>query len=118
MDPAGVIPFMLGLMGITLVPAFLAPMARDGKLARNASIGIKTRHTLASDEAWLAGHRRAAPLMAAATWAGWAMLAGATILCVLGQFGFAFATTGAGYLAVITLLMISAAKANRAARGV
>jgi hypothetical protein len=56
--------------------------------------------------------------MAAASWAGWAMLAGAAILCVLGQFGFAFATTGAGYLATIVLLMVSTAKANTAARGV
>ena len=109
---------MFGLLAITMVAALLAPMARDGKLTRNAAIGIKTRHTLASDEAWLAGHRMAAPLMAVASWAGWAALASAAVLCVLGQFGFAFATTGAGYLAAIVLLMISAAKANRAARGV
>ncbi|QEP08589.1 SdpI family protein [Glutamicibacter sp. ZJUTW] len=118
MDPASVISFMFGLLAITLVAALLAPMARDGKLARNAAIGIRTRHTLASNEAWLAGHRRAAPLVAAASWAGWAMLSGAAILCVLGQFGFAFATTGAGYLAIIVLLMVSAAKANQAARGI
>ena len=118
MDPAGVISFMFGLLAITVVAAVLVPMARDGKLARNAAIGIKTRHTLASDEAWLAGHRRAAPLVAAAAWAGWAALAGSAVLCMLGQFGVAFATTGAGYLAIIVLLMVSAAKANKAARGV
>ena len=73
---------MFGLLAITLVAALLAPMARDGKLARNAAIGIRTRHTM------------------------------------LGQFVFAFAKTGAGYLAIIVLLMVSAAKANTAARGV
>ncbi|MCS3493697.1 hypothetical protein M2368_002721 [Arthrobacter sp. JUb119] len=118
MDPAGVIAFMFGLLSITLVAAFLAPMARDRKLARNAAIGIKTRHTLASDEAWLTGHQQAAPLIAVASMAGWAALACAGVLCVLGQFGFAFAATGAGYLAAIALLVISTAKANKAARGV
>ncbi|MEG0213654.1 MULTISPECIES: SdpI family protein [unclassified Glutamicibacter] len=116
MDPAGVIAFMFGLLSITLVAAFLAPMARDRKLARNAAIGIKTRHTLASDGAWLAGHQQAAPLLAAASWAGWAALASAAVLCLLGQFGFAFAATGTGYLAAIALLVISTATANKAAR--
>lgn len=116
MDPAGVIAFMFGLLSITLVAAFLAPMARDRKLARNAAIGIKTRHTSASDDAWFAGHQQAAPLLAAVSWAGWAALASAAVLCLLGQFGFAFAAIGTGYLAAIALLVISTATANKAAR--
>ncbi len=93
-------------------------MARDRKLARNAAIGIKTRHTLASDEVWLAGHQQAAPLVAVASWTGWATLAIAAVLWGSGQLALSFAATGAGYLAVITLLMVSASRANKAARSI
>lgn len=117
-DPVSVIAFIFGLLIITLVAGFLAPMARDRKLARNAAIGIRTRHTLASDDAWLAGHQQAAPLVAAASWAGWAALAIAAVLGALGQLALSFAATGAGYLAVITLLIVSASHANKAARSI
>lgn len=51
MDPIGVFSFLGGLGMITLTAQFLAPQMRNRTLRRNVSIGIKTRHTLASDEA-------------------------------------------------------------------
>ena len=55
------------LMGIVLLLAALSSAAvayvgylgLAGKLPRNHFAGIRTRATLASDEAWVAGHRAA-----------------------------------------------------------
>lgn len=40
--------------------AFFAAMRGEG-LSRNRSVGIRTRATMMSDEAWARGHRAAAP---------------------------------------------------------
>ena len=43
--------------------AAIPPGARVGLIGRNGAIGIRTRKTQASDAAWDAAHRAAAPLM-------------------------------------------------------
>lgn len=44
---------------ITCIPIY--NLAKTGRLDRNRAIGIKTRATLASDDAWKRGHKAGAP---------------------------------------------------------
>lgn len=116
MELISVIPFMAGLLVVTVVAAVLAPSMRDGRLPRNTAIGIKTRHTLASDAAWLRGHAAGAPVLKAAACCGWAALLAGAALCLLQLAGWAFAVTALGYVAVICLALLSATRANTAAK--
>lgn len=116
MELTGVIPFMAGLLTITVVATVLAPSMRDGRLARNTAIGIKTRHTLASDAAWLLGHAAGAPALKTAALSGWVALLAGAVLCLLQLPGWAFAATGLGYVAAICLVLLSARRANVSAK--
>ena len=116
MQLISVIPFMAGLLVVTVVAAALAPSMREGRLPRNTAIGIKTRHTLVSDAAWLRGHAAGAPVLKAAARCGWAVLLTGAALCLLQLAGWAFAVTAIGYLAVTCLALLSATKANAAAK--
>lgn len=118
MDPIGALSFLSGLAMITGITQFLAPQMRDRTLGRNGTIGIKTRHTQASDEAWLEGHAAAAPGTRLAARAGWIFIICAAILCLATWFTAAFVATAAGYLAVTTLLLLSTKAASQAARAI
>lgn len=50
----------LVLAGVALV---MWTLLRGGAIARNASVGIRTRYTLRSDQAWDAGQRAALPYL-------------------------------------------------------
>lgn len=117
MDFTGVICLMFGLLALTATAAFLAPQMRERTLHLNASVGIKTRHTLASDEAWLAAHEHAAPLLSKVAWAGWAFLGTATVFCVLSFWTVAAIVTGIGFAVCVTLLLIAGGQANTVAKG-
>lgn len=52
---------MLLLLGFVFT--FLGRMIRRGDLLPNRSVGIRIPSTLASDEAWYAGHRAALPAL-------------------------------------------------------
>lgn len=97
---------VVGLMGLT------------GRLPRNHFAGIRTRATLASDEAWREGHRLgSAPLIFAAVAA---LMAGVAFLpfAVAGKVGGGVAAAVAvGQAAVILVgAVIAWPVANRAAR--
>jgi len=47
------------LLGTGAFYVWMARAAATGRLRRNRSAGIRTRDTLASEEAWLAAHVRA-----------------------------------------------------------
>jgi len=91
----------------------------SGRLERNSAVGIRTRATLSSDAAWLAGHRAAAglPLAAALTGHAAGVLTLGTAL-LAGEGGAALATVlaAAGYLGVVGLVVAAAVAADREAR--
>lgn len=111
-----VLPFMIGLLTVSMTMMGLSSPMKKGQLSRNSLIGIKTRHTLASDQAWRKGHAAAVPWVSLAAWVGLSLLFCAAILCLVQQFSAAFALTSVGYLASISLILWSARVANRAAR--
>ena len=66
-----IVRIFLGLLfgGSGVLLLRLAAAAAQGRLRRNMVAGIRTRATLASDEAWLAAHRRAERPTRLAGWA-------------------------------------------------
>ena len=56
-------PPMAGYLVITAISVFLIIAERRQAIRKNSVIGIRTRHTLASDAAWEAGHRAGAPYL-------------------------------------------------------
>jgi uncharacterized membrane protein len=62
---SGVVPVFViaaGLVLSGLVQIVVMSRASDGRLKRSKLVGIRTRATLASDEAWQSAHQAAKPL--------------------------------------------------------
>ncbi|KUM31068.1 hypothetical protein AQ436_16230 [Arthrobacter sp. EpRS66] len=116
MDLTSTLPFIAGLVIITFMTTVMAPQMKSGKLQRNSAIGIKTRHTQSSDQAWEQGHLSAAPWVQSASWTGWTLLIAVTILCLVDRVAMAFGITALGYVLCIGLLLISGRQANIAAK--
>ena len=116
MNLTSTLPFIAGLVILTLMTTVLAPQMKSGKLQRNSAIGIKTRYTQANDQAWKQGHLQAAPWVQTASWTGWTILIAVTILCLVDQVAVAFGITGLGYVICIGLLLISGKQANVVAK--
>lgn len=110
------LPFMGGLLIVSLTMMGLSLPMKAGQLSRNSLVGIKTKHTLSSDQAWQKGHTAAAPLVLRAARVGFFALFCAVILCLVQQFSIAFALTGLGYAVTISLLLWSTRVANVAAQ--
>ncbi|MTB87881.1 SdpI family protein [Aeromicrobium senzhongii] len=92
---------------------WMARAAAGGRLRRNAIAGIRTASTMASDEAWLAAHRRAErPTLAAA---GVAFLVGLAPALPVGDDAL-FAVVMVGSVAILALVVHGAVVGGRAAR--
>lgn len=118
MNLVDTLPIMGGLFIVSLTMMGLKLPMKTGQLSRNSLIGIKTKYTLASDQAWRKGHEAAAPLVSLAARLGFFLLFCAVILCLVQQFTAAFALTALGYIATISLLLWSARVANTVARNI
>ena len=88
----------VGAIVVGTLSALLGPLvwwitasAATGRLTKNYFVGLRTSHTLASEEAWLTGHRAALP------WARRTALAAT----VLGAAALGVATLGPWQLAVV-----------------
>ncbi|MEU2199751.1 SdpI family protein [Isoptericola sp. NPDC019482] len=101
---------MVLALGVWLV----ALAAARGRLTANGAIGIRTPATQRSQEAWVAAHRAALPLVA---WGGLAVVAAALVV-LLGGFLEPAGLETVGITLVLAegvLVVIAAAVAHRAA---
>ena len=102
---------MAGYLIVAAVSIFLIIAQRKHAIGRNSAIGIRTRHTLASDAAWDAGQRAGVPYLCA--------MAGISIGHAAALFGVELsdARTVGHVLSVLgwVLILVCAVFAGRAA---
>jgi hypothetical protein len=101
-----------GFAGVIVIG--LGRLSSTGRLPRNIVAGIRLPSTMRSDEAWLAGHRAAAPALTAA---GLGPVAAAAIVGAMRpgpDARTALFRIGGGWL--LAWLGVATVQANRAAR--
>lgn len=93
----------------------------SGKLTRNGMIGIRTKVTMSSDEAWLAGHLAARRWTRAAVRVGYSAAAVTAVIAIAQLVAgtgspFLLLVPGAGLVVVVVLLLFGVRDANAAGR--
>lgn len=91
MDATGSLSLLVGVAVLSLVTGILVPQIYAGDLRRNHLIGMRTKATLSSDEAWEVGHRASLGYLVFACIVGVV-----AIIAALGTFVFADVSSGAG----------------------
>lgn len=121
MSAGTVLPLVGSLLVLGLVLLGLAGMVRAGILDRNRAVGIRTRATKASDQAWTVGHRAALGAIrgTGAFCLGSGVVAGALALVVPGPLGSRLTlwAVGAGFFGLAVGLVLMVRRAHAAARG-
>ncbi|WP_144837140.1 SdpI family protein [Kocuria rosea] len=115
-DILAVIPLLFGVALIPTVGVLVTRMAAEGNLARNGAAGIRTRHTKASDAAWVAGHAAALPRVSTTVPIAVGTVVAAGAATVLGGSGWGVGVGMVGLLAVTAVLISATGPANTAAR--
>lgn len=115
---AGLIPLLFAVLVLPGMSVPLVSWAADGSIARNGAAGIRTRHTQASDEAWVAGHAAALPVVRKMWPVAAVGLVSAVVVQVLGGGYTGTAVAAAAFVTQIIVLLRAAGAANRAARSV
>lgn len=108
---------VLGFLAMAGVFGYVAWRGRAGTLPKDSMLGLKNREVEASQEAWVAGHRAAWPILAAgAVVAGFHAL-GCLVAGFMGAQGGSFVRVllVAGILVCVALWFVASAAAVAAA---
>ena len=108
------------ILAVTLVSAgvvqvWLARATASGRVGRNPLAGIRTKATMASDEAWLAAHRAARSPMETC---GWCTIAAGLLGLVAPSMILLIAVAVTGTVLALVLIATGAVRGSRAARKV
>jgi uncharacterized membrane protein len=107
-----ILGIVLAVAGVALIVA--GKLASNGRLKRNRFVGLRTRATTVSDEAWHAAHRVGGP---AIVWAGIASLAVGLGLAILNPKGpDVAALVIVSLMIVVALVLVSARNGTQAAK--
>lgn len=82
----GLAAYLSPLLGTLLLSAIIHVMIasiQSGDFSRQSVLGLRTKATLSSDQAWITGHRAALPMLKTVAWAGYI---GAALLVILFVF--------------------------------
>lgn len=107
-----------GLVVVSALVLTIPQQAASGKLSKNIAVGIRTRETKKSEEAWQAGHLAAIPILKATGIIGLIM---AGVLIISGLFGekmSAVTVTSAilGYVVTIGGVLVARFRAHSVAK--
>lgn len=105
-----VAPPLFGVVLVSVVCIATTRAAASGSLGRNGGAGIRTKKTLASDAAWVAGHQAALPII---QWTG-AVAALSVVVALLVQWrvdGQAGVFIALGGMLVEVVILLFATKA-------
>ncbi|OLT39952.1 hypothetical protein BJF85_06185 [Saccharomonospora sp. CUA-673] len=127
MDTEALVGMLVGIVGLVICGVAVhwtaRASAKPGALPRNHTIGIRTRATQASDEAWEAGHEASIPMMlrsAQAAYVAAGFTAFTVVALALGDMSvqWAFVPLIGGFVVQIAYALLATRDANRAARAV
>ncbi|MFC5181487.1 SdpI family protein [Actinomadura harenae] len=93
---------VLAVAGVAVLASGLA--AASGRLRRNAFVGIRTRTSMSSDEAWDIVHRAGGPWLTAG---GLALLIGGAVTAAAGSGTVRMTATLAGAVLCVLLALVA-----------
>ncbi|RKW69870.1 SdpI family protein [Galactobacter caseinivorans] len=96
--------------------ALLASFTKADSLSANRMFGIKTKHTLRSEDAWTAGHLAARTTVLAASICSLGVSVIAVAFILFGEFFVASLIASIGVLLTLIMIGVAAHKANVAAK--
>jgi len=120
---AAIVVATVSLAGCGALLQYTTRAAGRGALPHNGAVGIRTRATQASDEAWRAAHEAALPAMLRAAQISYVLAAFSVFVAVAFAAGglpveWALVPLGIGFVAQLSYCLQGVRVANRAAQAV
>lgn len=82
MELSGYFALLTAPVLFTILALLMRQATRKGDLARNSALGLRTKTTMSSDQAWKAGHKAAEPYFLAIAFVGFVV----TVACLVLPF--------------------------------
>ena len=79
-EAVGLVPLLFSVVMLAALCIGVTRAAADGRLPHNGGVGIRTRRTTRSPEAWCAGHAAALPVLGWLWWVAGVTVVGAVVM--------------------------------------